>query len=317
MRTHLLLSLTFILALLTIAPARAEEGPPPLKLMKDAQRIVFLGDSITASGGYVAAFDAWLVAQRWERTPTVINMGLPSETVSGLSEEGHAGGAFPRPDLAERLDRVLATAKPDLVFACYGINCGIYQPFDEKRFERYQQGIKHLKATVEKAGAKLIVITPPFYDAQKQPKQAFYNGVLDRYSEWLGSQRASGYTVIDVHAPMTKEVAARREKDAAFTFAPDGVHPNDAGHWFIAQQLIAACGDEKAAAQASPEKMLAASDVPAEVWPLVQRRMSVLRDAYVATAGHKRPGVAKGLPLDQANEEAAKLSQQIAALRKR
>jgi len=32
----------------------------------------------------------------------ILNLGLPSETVSGLSEPNHAGGAFPRPDLHER-----------------------------------------------------------------------------------------------------------------------------------------------------------------------------------------------------------------------
>src|SRR2546425_2764856 len=40
-----------------------------------------------------------------------LNLGLPSETVSGLSEEGHAGGQFPRPDLLERLARVLARSE--------------------------------------------------------------------------------------------------------------------------------------------------------------------------------------------------------------
>src|SRR5688500_7174596 len=121
--------LALAVALLSRGALHAEEPATPEKLVQDAKRIVFLGDSITAGGGYVAAFEAWLLASG-KPTPMVINMGLPSETVSGLSEEGHAGGAFPRPDLAERLERVLKTAKPDLVFACYGMNCGIYEPFD-------------------------------------------------------------------------------------------------------------------------------------------------------------------------------------------
>ena len=35
----------------------------------------------------------------------ILDLGLSSETVSGLSEPGHAGGAFPRPCLKERLER--------------------------------------------------------------------------------------------------------------------------------------------------------------------------------------------------------------------
>jgi hypothetical protein len=166
--------LAFCVCLLPLSLSAAE----PLELVKNSNRILLLGDSITASGGYIAHFDAWLVAQKWDRvlpaknqTPTVINCGLQSETVSGLSEDGHAGGKFPRPDLFERLDRVLALAKPDLVFACYGMNCGIYLPFDGERFAKYQEGWKKLKTKVEAAGGKLIIITPPFYDDLRSSKQ--------------------------------------------------------------------------------------------------------------------------------------------------
>jgi lysophospholipase L1-like esterase len=182
-----------------------------------------------------------------------------------LSEEGHAGGAFPRPDLAERLDRVLKLTKPDLVFACYGINCGIYEPFAEERLAKYQHGIKQLKEKVEKAGAKLVLITPPFYDDQRAPKKFSYNAVLDRYSDWLIAQREHGWLVVDLHGPMTKEVAAQRAKDKDFTFQPDGVHPNSAGHWFVAKALIQACGDERAEQWTTPDAMAKDLGAPAEL----------------------------------------------------
>ena len=159
-----------LLTCLFVSPLVRAEEPPRRDLLKQSKRIVFLGDSITFAGRYVACVDAWIESQRFDHKPLVIDAGLPSETVSGLSEDGHAGGAFPRPDLAERLDRVLAVTKPDLVVACYGINCGIYLPFDAGRFEKYQQGITNLKARVEKAGAKFIVVTPPFYDDMRSPK---------------------------------------------------------------------------------------------------------------------------------------------------
>jgi lysophospholipase L1-like esterase len=309
MRIHYqLLSLCFVLVS-QFAVAAAES---PLEQVKAAKRILFLGDSITATGGYVSLFDSWLVSQRWEKTPTVINCGLPSETVSGLSEEGHAAGKFPRPDLFERLDRVLELVKPDLVFACYGINCGIYLPFDEERFAKYQEGWKKLKEKVEAAGGKLIVITPPFYDDLRSPKQGFsYNEVLDRYSEWLVKQREQGWTVIDLHSAMAAVVKKRRETDPKFTLQPDGVHPDADGHCVMALQLIAAMGDEEVLKYPSVSKM-------AKYWHdrkmnfnllnLSSQRMTTLRDAYVATAGHKRPGVAKGVPLEEALKHAEKLT---------
>src|SRR5437667_6504798 len=72
-----------------------------------AKRVIFLGDSITYSGGYVALLEAYFVTRYPGRAIEFINVGLPSETVSGLSEEGHAGGQFPRPDLHDRLGRVI------------------------------------------------------------------------------------------------------------------------------------------------------------------------------------------------------------------
>ena len=299
--------------LLSLSSLAAAAEPSVFDTIKSSRRIVFLGDSITASGQYIAYFDAWLLSQPLLPRPTIIDCGLPSETISGLSEEGHAGGQFPRPDLFERLERVLKVAAPDLVFACYGINCGIYQPFAEDRFAAYQAGAKRLKKAVEDRGGKVIFITPPFYDDLRSPKKFSYNEVLDRYSDWLVEQRQDGWQVIDLHKAMTDAVKERRKTDEKFTFQPDGVHPNESGHWFIAKQLIAACGDELPADIATPEDMLKSKKLPAGVLPLVQQRTNLLRDAYVSAAGHKRPGVAKGLPIDEANAKAAELTKKIDA----
>ncbi|HEY4261931.1 MAG TPA: SGNH/GDSL hydrolase family protein [Schlesneria sp.] len=287
---------------------------PGRELLANSKRVMFLGDSITASGQYIGYFDAWLVSELKDKAPRLIDCGLPSETVSGLSEDGHAGGQFPRPDLAERLDRVLKAVRPDLVIACYGINCGIYLPFDESRLEKYQQGMKRLKSAVEQSGANFVVMTPPFYDDQRSPKNFSYNVVLDRYSDWLVGQRKEGWTVIDVHSPMTKFVQTQRKDDPQFTVQPDGVHPNDAGHWVVAQQLIRWAGDEKVADAISPQEMLKTKGIPESLVGLSLTRVGVLRDAYVGAAGHKRPGVAKGLPVDQAEAKADELSAKIAVV---
>ena len=286
------------------------------ELLRRARRIVFLGDSITYAGHYVTLFDAWLLRQDPKNGPIVINVGLPSETVSGLSEEGHAGGKFPRPDLAERLERVLAVTEPDLVFACYGINCGIYQPFDDQRFRRYQQGIENLKKHVEAAGATLVLITPPFYDDQQAKKQFSYDSVLDQYAKWLLTQREQGWLVVDLHEPMAREVAGRRESDPDFTFQPDAVHPNTEGHGFMAQQLIRWFGDERAADAQSPPEMLAAGEVPEEVLQQVRQRLNLRRDAYLNAAGHKRPGIKAGLPIEEAEQQIRQLTAKIRELQK-
>src|SRR5262245_52883406 len=92
--------------------------------LQKAHRVVFLGDSITYAGQYIEYIDAYWVTRFPDRRAEFLNLGLPSETVSGLSEEGHAGGQFPRPELRERLARVLKETKPEIVIACYGMNDG-------------------------------------------------------------------------------------------------------------------------------------------------------------------------------------------------
>ncbi|MFM7043314.1 MAG: GDSL-type esterase/lipase family protein, partial [Planctomycetaceae bacterium] len=139
-------------------------GSVPPEMLLGARRVAVLGDSITYDGRWVADLVAWMEREGTEAE--VIDVGLPSETVSGLSEEGHANGSFPRPDVAERLDRVLRVVRPDLVLVCYGMNCGIYRPLDEERFGRYRAGMERLHAAVEAAGAKVVHLTPPVYDAR-------------------------------------------------------------------------------------------------------------------------------------------------------
>ena len=300
-------------AALCLLPHRgvcAEPATPARPLVEQAKRIVVLGDSITYGGRWVAIVNAWMESQGM--TAEVIDVGLSSETVSGLSEEGHAEGKFPRPDLAERLDRVLRVTRPDLVIACYGMNCGIYQPLDEGRFEKFKAGMEKLHASVEKAGAKIIHVTPPVYDKRSDKAgpagTADYDAVLDAYSKWLLSKRADGWIVIDVHGPMKEMLAAARAKDPATIFAPDTIHPNDEGHWAIARAVLTGLGDTKAAEASTPVAFGA-------FLPEVTARLQLLRDAYLAAAGHLRPGVAAGLPIGEAEAKARAITESIRSRR--
>lgn len=226
-------------------------GWPRPNAMLNAKRIVFLGDSITYAGQYIAYLETALTARFPEKRFEFINVGLPSETCSGLSEDGHAGGKFPRPDVHERLQRVLDKMKPDLVVACYGMNCGIYLPLDDQRFAKYQDGIQRLRKAVHASGAQIIHLTPPVYDPTRGSGSPDYNTVLDRYSEWLVSQRTYGWTVIDTHTPMIANLAERRRQNPKFVLAGDGVHAGSTGHWLITQAILEAVldGSKQSAAE--------------------------------------------------------------------
>lgn len=291
-----------VLSLIAAATLRAESLP-------DVKRIVFIGDSITHGGGYIEYTETVLLADTKKRYE-IVGVGLSSETVSGLSEDGHAGGQFPRPDVHERLERVLATTKPELLVACYGMNCGIYQPLDEGRFQKYKDGIQWLRDKAKAAGVKDVIhLTPPTYDpVQKKGEAPFYNDVLGAYGNWLLDQRAKGWQVVDIHNVMDAALAEMRKKDPAAYISKDGVHPGPEGHWLMAQQILkhwGVKGDYTIADFTPPNGKLSA------LHALVSKRQKIINPAYLSAAGHKRPGVKAGLPLDEANKQAAEITKEI------
>ncbi|BCU77861.1 SGNH/GDSL hydrolase family protein [Luteolibacter sp. LG18] len=303
---------TMILVALA-SPLSAQTAAPTAKLPEGVKRVLFLGDSITYAGQYTAYVETYFLTRDKAARYEFLDLGLPSETVSGLSEPGHAGGKFPRPDLHERLARVLPQVKPDLVFACYGMNDGIYLPFDETRFKAYQDGCTWLRGEVLKTGAKFASITPPVHDAVKGGKPG-YNDVLTRYSDWLLSQKPTGWPVVDLHGPMTAYLEAKRKDDPAFFLAPDGVHPADEGHWVMAREILKFLGAKDVADVKSATDMAAVHPHGAEILKLVLQSENLLKDAWLTATGHQRPGMAKGLPLDQAEAKAKEIAKQIEAL---
>ena len=138
-----------------------------------------------------------------------------------------------------------------------------------------------------------------------------YNGVLDKYSAWLLDQRKSGWQVIDLHGPMAAALAERRKENPAFTFATDKVHPNDEGHWVMAQALLTGLGVEDVKSSANPPAALTGVKDPAAFLNLVRQRSNLLRDAWLTSTKHTRPGVPAGLPMDQAEKKADELSKGI------
>ena len=276
-------------------------------LLAKNKKILFLGDSITQGGGYVVNFESWLVSKFPDRRYTVINAGVSSETISGLSEKGHAGGRFPRPCVFERLERVLAKTNPDLIIACYGMNCGIYLPLDKGRSDRYKNGILRLRAAAKQYGAEVVHVTPPIFD--NHGKGGFdYDSVLSDYAKWIVSQKEKGWYVADLHSEMRKKVDAGKVKDPKFTVQRDRVHPNGAGHWMMAQSLISFFGDAQSASLKSAGELLSAEKAKA-----VNLRSRTYQKAIHAETNPLRPGVPKGGDLKTAAEKAKELEAVIYA----
>ena len=240
------LVILFSSAVLASGQTRTRKIPDQLA---NVHRILFLGDSITYAGEYVEDIQAYLSTRFPNQRFEILNLGLPSETVSGLSPVTPADG-FLVPTCTSVSPGCFKT-KPDLVFACYGMNDAIYEPFSSDHFRKFQSGMAWLHDKVAASGAQIILITPPTFDsvaaaarkeAEGKPASSSpdprYNSVLDRYSDWLLAQRANGWEVIDLHEPMNQWLNAHRKQDPDFSYTRDGIHPDSAGHWFIAQRVL-------------------------------------------------------------------------------
>lgn len=281
--------------------------------IKDGQRVLFLGDSITQDGRYVEDIEACLMIDYPKVHVDIIKLGLSSETVEGLTEPDHP---FPRPNIHDRLDSALEKTKPDIVLACYGMNDGIYHPFSQERFQAYQEGMRKLIAKVNAVGATPVLMTPPPFDAvaakakvvgagapqfgYNTPYDKYDTEVLSRYGEWLLTLRGEGLMVIDVHTPMVEEVRTRREKTPDFMLAKDGVHPDAEGHWIMARAVLQAWG--------VPDPKMPRPDV----LEIIHQKWQILGPAWLARVGHG--GNPKPVDFEAASKSAAALEAKARSL---
>ncbi len=301
MRPSLLLA-----ALLTLAPLTfpSSQAAAPLPELKPKSRIVFLGDSITHAGFYIAMLETRLREEGIGASLELINLGLPSETCSGLSEPAHP---FPRPNVHERLDRALTKAQPDIVFACYGMNDGVYHPYHPARFQAYQNGIHTLIEKVIDHGAKLVLLTPPPFDPlpmQKQGKLVAespsaeyawfgvfdgYPKVIERYANWILTLE-NNVPVIDWHGAVTKHLDSKRRQDPNYMMSNDGVHLDEPSHQVLADAILQAFSYEP-----RPAHPVLYRDI--------KRTQQLLHNAWLTHVGHERPGMRPGLPLAEAYKQ--------------
>jgi len=327
-------SLSFLVLSVLVAPRAQAEDSKKFTLDPETKAL-FLGDSITHAGQYITFVETNLRLAHPEAKVDLLNLGLPSETTSGLSEPAHP---FPRPNVHERLDRALAKVQPKLVVACYGVNDGIYHPFSEERFDAYKKGIGKLIDKVEKAGAKLVLMTPPPFDPLPMKRQKKLRGrdakdfawfgiyanydeeVMAKYAAWILSQEKRVDLVVDLRTPVLAYVEERRKTNPNFALSGDGIHLDAVGHRVLSQAVSKALGIPQpppATAKIENKQPVEArvrSPAPKELVRAIQKRQQLRRDAWLSHVGHKRPGVRKGLPIDQAKVRAAKLDAEIRKL---
>src|SRR5438105_747035 len=95
--------------------------------LKDGDRVVFYGDSITDQRLYTTFVETYVVTRFPSMNVSFVHSGWGGDRVTG-----GGGGSIHR-----RLDRDVFAYKPTVVTVMLGMNDGSYRPYDDNIFRTY------------------------------------------------------------------------------------------------------------------------------------------------------------------------------------
>jgi lysophospholipase L1-like esterase len=203
--------------------------------LKDGDRVVFYGDSITDQRLYTTFAETYVVTRFPKLNVSFVHSGWGGDRVTG-------GGGGP---IDLRLRRDVFAYKPTVMTIMLGMNDGSYRAFDEKIFDTYATGYQHIIDSVKKElpGIRITVIQPsPFDDVTQPPRfEGGYNAVLLRYSQFVKELAdREKLNVADLNAPVVAALEKAKASDAelAKKIVPDRVHPGPGGHLLMAGELL-------------------------------------------------------------------------------
>jgi len=207
--------------------------------LKDGDRVVFYGDSITDQRLYTTFTETFVLTRFPQMSVTFVHSGWGGDRVTG-------GGGGPV-DL--RLERDVFAYKPTVMTIMLGMNDGRYRAFDPEIFKTYADGYRHIIQSVKAhaPGIRITVIQPSPYDDVTRPPnfEGGYNSVLMRYGQFLKELAAQEQLAI---ADLNTSVVAALQKakatdpELAQKILPDRVHPGPSGHLLMAEALLKAWG---------------------------------------------------------------------------
>lgn len=233
-------SLTVLMGVLLVAATWSFVGtaaPHRNFYLKDGDRVVFYGDSITDHRLYTTFVESYVLTRFPRLHVRFVHSGWGGDRVTG-------GGGGPV-DL--RLRRDVFAYKPTVMTIMLGMNDGGYRAFDAALFNTFATGYQHLIDSVKSAlpGVRITVIQPsPYDDVVRSPQfEGGYNAVLLRYGQFvkeLGERQR--LTIADLNTPVVAAVEKAKASNAelAKEILPDRVHPSRAGHLLLAEALLKA-----------------------------------------------------------------------------
>jgi len=233
--TRILLNrLAGLAALFALAGAMAAQ---PRFALRDGDRVVFYGDSITDQRLYTTFTETYVVTRFPRLDVRFVHSGWGGDRVTG-------GGGGP---VDVRLWRDVLAYNPTVMTVMLGMNDGRYRAFEQPVFDDFATGYRHIVDTAKKQlpGVRITAIEPSPYDDVTRPPlfEGGYNQVLLRFSDFLkqlATEEKLG--LADLNGPVVAMLAKAKDLDAAAAarLIPDRVHPGPGGHLIMAEALLKA-----------------------------------------------------------------------------
>ena len=216
--------LLFGAALLSSATLSAEI------VVKNGEKIGFLGDSITAQGNSMHCGYINLVI-----TALQVNGVKAVKVPAGIS--GHKSN-----QMLARMDKDVLAKKPQHMT----LSCGVNDVWHGKRgvpLDQYKVNIRKIVEKAQAAGVKVYILTATMISENQQAKN---NQKLIAYNDFLRQlAKEKNCVLVDLNKDMQAEIAAIKKKYPNFKgnyLTVDGVHMNPLGNMMMARGILKAFG---------------------------------------------------------------------------
>ena len=169
--------------------------------LKPGEQIVAIGDSITAGGGYLRDIDAVLAQQYPDlKIPKVINKGIGGQKAEDLVAAVRQGRGSTQAGLRHHQHRHQRRVAP------------AGNPHDEKVLAAYKENVAKMVDQAQKAGIKVILLTPTVIqeDAQRRGQQAAGDVRRGREADRRGEEVPAGRSAR--HVPGGPEAETGRSR---------------------------------------------------------------------------------------------------------
>jgi lysophospholipase L1-like esterase len=231
------------------AGGMAEE---PQFALRDGERVVLLGDSITEQKLYTTYIEAYTLTRFPKQKFTFFGRGWGGDTswlrMRSFPDEKalHAAAGDVQQKLIEAsvdepLKRDVVAVKPTLVMINFGMNDHNYEPFREDIFKTYVRSQAHLTRTLVKNGARVVLLTPqPIENRSGNPAADARNQSLSKFAAGLKEVAAKeGATFVNQFDPYMAVMQREHALDVnASIGGGDEIHPGPVGHTLMASIIL-------------------------------------------------------------------------------